>query len=135
MAAALMSCSGSSTGPHDEGVPSVVTLSTTALGDHDDSRYSSTCIAGPESPSTLSSTCPVLRWDGYDYWPLSFGDNRSSMAIHAYNAKGELRTVKELVGARYAWSIDVDAVAKTVTFHGQLDATVTMTWDALRQMR
>lgn len=135
LVALVASCSGSSAGPKSEGVPSVVALATSAVGAFDQNAYDVDCIVGPESPSTISSTCPVVRWAGYDYWPLSFGDNRSSMAIHAYDAQGNLVNVKELVGARYPWRIDVDEAAQTVTFHGQSDHTVTMTFDELRQLR
>ena len=57
------------------------------------------------------------------------------MAIHAYDATGKLKHVQELVGARYAYRIDVDEATKTVTFRGQQDVSVTMTWDELRQLR
>jgi len=113
----------------------VVMLPTTAHGQYDEQEYYPGCITGPESPSTISSTCPVLRWSGYDYWALSFGDNRSSMAIHAYDPDGALQNVEERTGARYVYAIDVDEIAETVTFRGQVDRTITMTWDELRQLR
>lgn len=132
--ALLTACSGTTSEPA-EGRPAVVVLANTTLGEHDVNEYAPSCIVGPESPSTLSTTCPVLRWAGHDYWPLSFTDNRSSMAIHSYDATGKLHNVRELVGARYAYRIDVDEAAETVTFRGQTDRTVVLTWEELRQLR
>jgi hypothetical protein len=134
LAMATAACDDSSTEP-EEGVPVVVTLPTTDPGAYDEEEYYPGCITGPESPSTISSTCPVLRWAGYDYWAMSFGDNRSSMAIHAYDEDGTLQNVAERTGARYLYAIDVDETAETVTFRGQVDATITMSWDELRDLR
>ena len=77
----------------------------------------------------------MVRWDGYDYWALSYGDNRGSFAIHAYDDKGQLHGIVEATGARYVYAIDVDDAAKTVTFRGQSDRTVTMTWEELQALR
>ena len=130
-----VSASCDSTTEPEEEPPVVVTLPTTAVGQYDEQEYYPGCLTGPESPSTISSTCPVLRWAGYDYWAFSFGDNRSSMAIHAYDGDGNLQNVEERTGARYVYAIDIDETAETVTFRGQVDATITMTWDELRQLR
>ena len=40
------------------------------------------CNEGP-SDLTDSSTCPVLQWNGYTYWPMSFDDNRFAFALVA----------------------------------------------------
>ena len=127
-------CDDSSTEP-EEGTPVVVTLAVADAPAHDGEEYNPGCITGPESPSTLSATCPVLRWAGYEYWAMGFSDNRSSMAMHAYDADGELRNVEERTGARYVYAIEVDETAETVTFRGQVDHTITMTWDELRDLR
>ncbi len=41
----------------------------------------------------------------------------------------------EAGGARYVYAVDVDEAAETVTFRGQDDRTVTMTWEELRALR
>jgi hypothetical protein len=132
-AALTLACSSSS--EPEEGTPSVVTRTLTDPPPYDASTYALYCLAGPESPSTVSETCPVIRWAGYEYWALNYSDNRSSMAIHAYDANGTLTNVVERTGARYVYAIEVDPDAETVTFRGQVDHTVTMTWQELRLLR
>jgi hypothetical protein len=133
LTAATVACD-SGTEPEDE-PPVVVTLAVTEIGGYDQDEYYPGCITGPESPSTISATCPVLRWEGYEYWAMSYGDNRSSMAIHAYDSDGDLQNVEERTGARYVYTIDVDETGETVTFRGQVDRTITMTWDELRDLQ
>jgi hypothetical protein len=125
----------SSTEPPEEGTPAVVTLAVADAPAFNAEEYYPGCITGPESPSTISVTCPVLRWAGFEYWAMSFGDNRSSMAIHAYDADGELQNVEERTGARYLYAIEIDETTETVTFRGQVDSAITMTWDELRDLR
>lgn len=133
--AVLLACSDSSTEPEEESVPVVVALAVSDPAEFDSDLYTRTCLTQPGSPVSISTTCPVVQWEGYEYWALSFGDNRSSFAIHAYDQGGTLLNVVEQVGARYAYAIDVDDNAETVTFRGQSDNTVTMTWDELRDLR
>lgn len=136
LAIGAAACASSTTEPEATvQPPMVVDLSATAQVAFDENEYKVTCLAVPEDPVQISTTCPVVRWNGYDYWALSFGDNRSSMAIHAFDASGQLHGVVELVGARYVYAIDIDDVAKTVTFRGQADRTVTMTWDEMEALR
>lgn len=127
-------CSESVTAP-EASAPTVVELPAASHGAIDESEYKATCLAVPEDPPQVSPTCPVLRWDGYDYWAMSYTDNRSSMAIHVFDPSGRLVRVEDRPGARYTWAIDVDEVAETVTFRGQADRTVTMTWSELRGLR
>ncbi|RKG65441.1 hypothetical protein D7W79_37885 [Corallococcus exercitus] len=89
-----------------------------------------TCIQGPGT-GAAATTCPVLKLDGYTYWALSYGDNRVSMDIAAYDASGKLVAQWEKPGARYVYGITVNPTNKTVTFAGQSDAKITMTWDEL----
>ena len=41
----------------------------------------------------------------------------------------------EATGARYLYAIEVDDTAKTVTFRGQSDRAVTLTWEELQALR
>lgn len=132
-AALLPACS--STSEPGEGTPAVAVIAVNDPPPYDENTYALYCIAGPESPSTIVETCPVIRWAGYEYWVLNYADNRSSMAIHAYDATGALTGVVEKTGARYVYAIEVDPVAETVTFRGQVDHTITMTWQELRNLR
>jgi len=36
-----------------------------------------------------------------------------------------------MTGARYIWQIRIDAAAQTITFVGQAERTITMTWEEL----
>ncbi len=127
-------CSSPPTSPTPD-VPTVVKVPVASRGAFDTTTYYPGCEVGPGSPVEPSTTCPVVRWDGYDYWAMAYHDNRSSMAIHVFDATGRLLNVVERPGARYLYAIDVDQAAKTVTFHGQTDRTIVMTWDALRALR
>ncbi|NTX04576.1 tectonin domain-containing protein [Myxococcus sp. CA040A] len=89
-----------------------------------------TCTQGPGT-GAAAATCPVLKYDGYTYWALSYGDNRIGMTIAAYDATGALAAKWEKPGARYVYGITVNPTNKTVTFAGQTDAKITMTWDEL----
>jgi hypothetical protein len=133
VATSLPACS--STSEPVEGTPSVVVVAVADPPSYDTETYALYCIAGPESGSPIIDTCPIVRWAGYDYWALNYTDNRSSMAIHAYNQNGTLTGVVERTGARYVNAIEVDHEAETVTFQGQVSRTITMTWQELRDLR
>ncbi|MEQ9568831.1 MAG: hypothetical protein RLN75_01465 [Longimicrobiales bacterium] len=90
--------------------------------------YKATC-------QTSSGECPVVQWQDVDYVALSFHDNRSAFAIHAFDAAGSTLGVTEAVGARYLNDIVVDVDARTVAFVGQDERTVTLTWDDLATIR
>ncbi|WP_164017609.1 tectonin domain-containing protein [Pyxidicoccus trucidator] len=89
-----------------------------------------TCTQGPGT-GAAATTCPVLKWYGYTYWAFSFSDNRLAMGIVAYDSAGKVVAQWEKPGARYVYAITVDATNKSVTFAGQSDAKISMTWDAL----
>lgn len=93
-------------------------------------------MVGPDVMQ-LAQRSPVLRFAGCTYWAFSFRDDRESLGIVAYTAAGVQRQRWTREGARHLWDITVDAVTRTVTFHGQRrgatrePGAVTMTWDAL----
>jgi hypothetical protein len=133
LATILPACS--STSEPVEGTPSVVVVAVADPPSYDTDTYALYCIAGPENGSPIVDNCPVVRWAGYEYWALNYNDNRSSMAIHAYDQNGMLTSVVERTGARYVHAIEVDHVTETVSFRGQVDRTITMTWQELRDLR
>ena len=90
-----------------------------------------TCLEGTDTLQS-SSTCPVIKWDGYTYWAYSHHDNRIAMTIVAYDTAGNVVQQWYRTGARYVVQITVDTAAKTVTFLGQDGQTIVMTWDELR---
>lgn len=80
---------------------------------------------------SLLAQCPLLRWGDYTYWVYSPINNSSSMAIVAYDPSGAIVQQWVRDGARYVNAITVDADAQTVTFVGQGDLTIRMTWAEL----
>lgn len=88
---------------------------------------------GFHSPFTFTpSAAPVIQWNGYTYWAYSYTDNRMSMAIVAYDAKGQIVKQWEKPGARYLTSITVDSTRETVTLIGQANQTTVLSWSELR---
>ena len=88
---------------------------------------------GFHSPFTFApSGAPVIQWNGYSYWAYSYADNRMSMAIVAYDAKGKIVKQWEKPGARYLTSITVDSAQKTVTLIGQANQTTVLSWSELQ---
>ncbi len=90
-----------------------------------------TCHVRPDVLDSASQ-CPVLVWNDYTYWALSYRDNRFAMAIVAYDRDGNLIKRFEKDGARYISSVAVDSNTNTVTFIGQASQSITMTWNELR---
>jgi hypothetical protein len=127
---ALTGCSDSPSEPEVEADPAVESLAATAhpampAGLHN------VCLVEPDTLQ-FSETCPVVQWLGLTYWAYSHVDNRVSLTVVAYDSAGNVAGQWEKVGARYLWQITVDRAAATVTFHGQGDGVVTMSWDELR---
>ena len=89
-----------------------------------------TCTPNPNTGAE-APTCPVLNYLGLTFWAFSYNDNRVSMGIVAYDSSGKVLKQWEKPGARYVYTITVDATARTVTFRGQSDAAVSMSWDEL----
>ncbi|MFI5405309.1 MAG: CFI-box-CTERM domain-containing protein [Nitrososphaerales archaeon] len=101
-----------------------------AFEDWQESSLKVSCHSGPDSLG--SDTCPVLNWNGFTYWAFSHSDNRSGMTIVKYNNdSGCVDNLWEKTGARYLYKITVDDNAKTVTFWGQADSVIEMSWDEL----
>ncbi len=90
-------------------------------------------VSCKDSPETLdpSSSCPVIQWNGYTYWAFSYYDNRVALNIAAFDVAGKLVKQWEKKGTRYVYDINVDVVKQTVTFLGQSNDSVVMTWHEL----
>ncbi|MFC0515141.1 Hint domain-containing homing endonuclease [Mucilaginibacter angelicae] len=88
------------------------------------------CTAGPDSLNTINN-CPVVNWLGYTFWAFSYIDNRNSFGIAGYDSNGNVVAQWEKPGSRYLYKITIDEIAKSVTFWGQANQTVVMTWDEL----
>ena len=89
-----------------------------------------TCVISTGSGAPASA-CPVLQYNGYTYWAFSDVQNAVAMAIVAYDASGKAVKQWNRNGARYVWNIAVDPVAQTVSFQGQANQNIVMTWDDL----
>ncbi|QJD85665.1 S-layer homology domain-containing protein [Cohnella herbarum] len=81
--------------------------------------------------TNCGSSCPVIQWGAYTYRAYSFGDNRLAMNIVTYDASGNMVTQLEKAGARYLSNITMDAAARTFTFWGQDNMTITVGWGEL----
>lgn len=86
-----------------------------------------TCLRGPDTLDN-SETCPIVNADGLDFWALSYVDNRVGMAIVAYDPSGNVVSIIEKTGSRYVWGITLDAVQQTISFQGQSNAAIVLTW-------
>lgn len=90
-----------------------------------------TCLAQTADPPISSDTCPVLQWNGYTYWAMSYNDNRTEFAIVAIDELGQQAGRWNRSGARYLVDLTIDTTAGTVTFIGQAGSTVVMTLQEL----
>nr|WP_067063292.1 hypothetical protein [Mucilaginibacter sp. L294] len=86
---------------------------------------------GPNS-HTDNKQCLVLLFHGYTYWAFDYKHNENSIGIVAYDSNGNLVKHWKKPGTRYLWSITLDPRRKTVTFWGQANQTVVMSWDELK---
>jgi|GEM_PF-1232087 len=88
--------------------------------------------AEPEITSiNCGRDCPIIQWGEYTIRAHSFYDNRLAMDIRTYDASNNLVHQLEKPGARYVSNITMDAAARTFTFWGQDDRTVTVGWEEL----
>ncbi|WP_206669721.1 InlB B-repeat-containing protein [Paenibacillus luteus] len=85
----------------------------------------------PNGSANCSPTCPIIQWGAYTFWAYSYSDNRIGMNIVTYDASGNIVQQLEKGGARYLSKITMDAAAKTFTFWGQDDMTITVGWGEL----
>lgn len=92
-----------------------------------------TSLVGPDTPQ-LAPNCPVVAWNEYVYWPYSYIDNRVGMGIVAYEENGTMVKRWDKSGARYVYKITSDEKAETLTFWGQADETITISWSELYLM-
>jgi hypothetical protein len=74
---------------------------------------------------------PVLLWADYIYWPLSYIDNRVSMAIVVTDSGMNIIKVLEAHGARYIEEIRVNEATKEASFIGQAGQVATLSWHQL----
>ena len=95
------------------------------------------CLKGPDSRSSdsVSSTCPVVTYNGLAFWPFAYKDNRVSIGLVGYNQRGKV-SQQEIKGTRYVWKVTVDSTAQTVTFWGQEEGrgnpNVSIPWSQLK---
>ena len=78
-----------------------------------------------------SANCPVVVFEDYVIWAFSYIDNREAMNIVAYDCEGKVVKQWEKTGARYLWQISKDFENKTITFWGQSNKTIVMSWSDL----
>ena len=91
------------------------------------------CIQSADVVGNMD-TCSVLRWKDYTYYAYSYIDNRMSFNIVAYDPQGNIVKQWEAPGARYLYKITVEPAAQTVTFWGQSNQKVAMSWNQLMML-
>lgn len=95
------------------------------------------CIQGPKdcnSDGPQVSEYPILLYDQYAYWPLSYEDNRVSFAIvvtDGQTVNSSIVNTFEAPGSRYIDSIRVHSNNQTVSFIGQGFDAASVSWDDL----
>jgi hypothetical protein len=92
-----------------------------------------TALAGPNTLQSASPG-PALAVGGFTLWPMSYIDNRVSFGMVMYDPAWKVVHQVEKRGARYVYKVTLDASAKSVTFSGQADQSVTMSLDEICQM-
>jgi len=90
--------------------------------------FSNDASGSPASPG------PVLSIGDFTLWPMSYYDNRVSLGMVMYDPMWNVSGTVEKQGTRYVYKIDVDQNAGSVTFTGQSDATVSMSFDEIIAM-
>jgi hypothetical protein len=85
----------------------------------------------PDTERFNNSSCPMIVYGDRSYWPLSYRDNRLSMAITGYDSTGTVVGERELQGARYVKTITVNPADSTIVLRGQSDREVTIRWSDL----
>lgn len=86
-----------------------------------------TCFDGPNT--FTGSTCQVVKWAGNTYWAYSYTNNANAMNIVAYrDFDNSIVSQTNKNGARYLYAISINPSTRIVTFRGQADHTVTMTY-------
>jgi len=88
-----------------------------------------TCLKFPNNGAPSSETCPVVKYNGYSVWALSYQDNRGSMALVTYDSNNKVVGTVNKDGARYVWN--VVSGSGSVEFFGQANQWVTATWTQL----
>jgi hypothetical protein len=106
--------------------PVVVKIPKTDVPDDIPSGAKISCKSSGEGGS--SSTCDVIKWNGYSYWIFSYTNNSSQMLVCAYDESDSLVASWNRSGARYLWQITVDEEMQTITLWGQSDRTIVMSW-------
>ncbi|MFD2330887.1 InlB B-repeat-containing protein [Cohnella sp. GCM10020058] len=89
----------------------------------------STAVPVITTRAGCSFDCPMIQWGVYTIRANSYENNRIALNIKTYDASGTVVQDLEKAGARYLSRIEMDAAARTFTFWGQDDKTITMGWD------
>ncbi|WP_234993048.1 MULTISPECIES: InlB B-repeat-containing protein [unclassified Paenibacillus] len=109
-------------------------LSTVALSAAEPMIAAATTRVTPPSGGTTTgcmSACPIIQWGEYSYRAYSYWDNRLALNIVAYDSSGNMVRQWEKGGARYLSQITMDSAARTFTFWGQDNMTITIGWEEL----
>ena len=86
---------------------------------------------GKDAGNNPTQSGPILAVGGFTLWPFSYYDNRVSLGMVMYDPKWNVTEMVEKTGTRYIYKMTIDANAKNVTFIGQSDAKVVMTFDEI----
>ncbi len=78
--------------------------------------------------SADSGVCPSLSFYGATLVPFSYKDNRMASSLVGFDRASNIMYSFALPGIRYISAVSVDAKAQTVTFTGQNNVTVVMSF-------
>ncbi|RFZ90675.1 hypothetical protein D0C36_17070 [Mucilaginibacter conchicola] len=82
--------------------------------------------------SDAHTPVPVLNWEDHTYRTYDHLDNRNAFLVVAYDKAGKIIGNWDVTGARYINHISVDEDNKQVIFHGQADATGSLSWNDIK---
>jgi hypothetical protein len=86
-----------------------------------------TCANTPQF-TALADKCPIIKYQGYVTWVLSYKDNRFSMAVVTWDGTGKVVRNVEQKGARYIVNAVSSSKTHTITLSGQDSKTITLPW-------
>jgi hypothetical protein len=108
--------------------PASVVVSTVPQNPHPSIPDGMKLTALTPSGSSVANSYPIVAFGTNTIWPYSYSDNRMSFGLVAYAANGSILHTWEKPGARYIVGIAINIPAQTITFTGQSNATVVLTF-------
>jgi hypothetical protein len=129
---AAAACGGDSTDPGNEDAPRVEVQATTNAPIPPAGQIAR-CYTGPDG-TTVSTTCPILRWQNVVFWIMEYQDGRNSLNVVAYDADENILGQSERTGVRQLYQVNVRDNEQTVALLGFQAATAVVPWTVLESI-